>query len=312
MKAKIYIFFLFVLACGNAYGNSHHLSPAATASAQDTLPVFTLPDIPPVITSPELRAEYLVEHYWDNMNFADNHYIHHPEITEQAWADYCNILNHVPLSTAQQSLRKTIGQANVNKKMFTYLTELADKYLYNPNSPMRNEEFYIPVLEAMLRSPLLNKTEKIRPQARLTLAQKNRAGTQALDFTYTLKSGTQGTLYQLNTEYILLFINNPGCHACSETIGQLQAATTINKLLREKRITILSVYPDEELDEWNRHLADFPSEWINAYDKRLIIRDKQLYDLKAIPTLYLLNRKKTVLLKDVTVLIMEEYLRLRQ
>ena len=75
---------------------------------------------------------------------------------------------------------------------------------------MRNEEFYIPVLEAMIASPVLNETEKIRPQARLKLAQKNRIGTKALNFTYTLASGAQGSLYQLKAEYLLLFINNPG------------------------------------------------------------------------------------------------------
>lgn len=37
---------------------------------------------------------------------------------------------------------------------------------------MRNEEFYIPVLECMVTSPLLDDTEKIRPRDRLALAQK--------------------------------------------------------------------------------------------------------------------------------------------
>lgn len=37
---------------------------------------------------------------------------------------------------------------------------------------MRNEEFYIPVLDAMLASPLLEEIEKVRPKARRELAQK--------------------------------------------------------------------------------------------------------------------------------------------
>ena len=37
---------------------------------------------------------------------------------------------------------------------------------------MRNEEFYIPVLDAMLDSPLLEEIEKVRPKARRELAQK--------------------------------------------------------------------------------------------------------------------------------------------
>ena len=58
------------------------------------------------------------------------------------------------------------------RKYSTYITDLADKYLYDPNSPMRNEEFYIPVLDAMLASPVLEEIEKVRPKARRELAQK--------------------------------------------------------------------------------------------------------------------------------------------
>ena len=155
MKTNINILFtlciLLLCACksGNASNQCENEAP------RDTITTFILPAIPTMMTAPEQRADFLVKHYWDHVNFADTNYIHHPEITEQAWADYCDILNHVPLETAQEAMRKTIERTNADKKVFTYITDLADKYLYDPNSPMRNEEFYIPVLDAMLTSPLL-------------------------------------------------------------------------------------------------------------------------------------------------------------
>ena len=66
--------------------------------------------------------------------------------------------------------------------------------------------------------------------------------------------------------------------------------------------------PDEELDEWKKHLSEFPNEWINGYDKKFTIKEEQVYDLKAIPTLYLLDKDKTVLLKDATAPAIEAYL----
>ena len=173
---------------------------------------------------------------------------------------------------------------------------------------MRNEEFYIPVLEALIASPALDETAKIRPQARLELAQKNRLGTKALNFTYTLDSGVKGTLYQFPAEYTLLFINNPGCHACAEMIEGLKASPVINGFTAAKKLKVLSIYPDEELDEWKKHRNDFAKEWTNGYDKELVIKNKNLYDLRAIPTLYLLDKNKTVLLKDATLQKVEQYL----
>lgn len=52
----------------------------------------------------------------------------------------------------------------------------------------------------------------------------------------------------------------------------------------------------------------FAKEWTNGYDKELVIKNKNLYDLRAIPTLYLLDKNKTVLLKDATLQKVEQYL----
>ncbi len=41
-----------------------------------------------------------------------------------------------------------------------------------------------------------------------------------------------------------------------------------------------------------------PDNWVNAYDEKLQISNEELYDLKAMPTLYLLDKEKKVLLKD--------------
>jgi hypothetical protein len=205
-------------------------------------------------------------------------------------------------------IKSFFKQAEVNKTTYHYFTGLADKYLYDPNSPMRNEELYIPVLDEMLASPLLSKAEKIRPQDRRNLAEKNRPGYRAQDFGYTLQSGGTGTLYGVNAEYTLLFINNPGCHACRETIEALKQAPNINRYEAGGRLKILSVYPDEDQGEWLKYIDEFPQNWIRAYDRNLHIKTKSLYDLKAIPTLYLLDRQKKVLLKDTTVPVIEQYL----
>lgn len=294
----------FCTACSNSKANSASKADVST----DTITVFALPAIPSILNTPELRADFLVRHYWENINFADTNYVHHPEITEQAWVDYIDILKIVPAKTADAAIKDVFTQAEKAKTSYLYLADLADKYLYDPNSPMRNEELYISVLDALIASPILDETEKIRPQGRRELAQKNRVGTKAIDFTYTLASGKKSTLYALNVPYTLLFINNPGCHACSETIEALKNAPAINRAISQKQLQILSLYPDEELDEWKKHISDFPDAWINSYDAQQVIKEKNLYDLKAIPTLYLLDQNKVVLLKDVTAEEIEQYI----
>lgn len=311
MKTYLNIFFLFLILC-TACGNRKASDNQAEDIKSDSTKIFALPVIPALLNTPESRADYLVRHYWENVDFADTTYLDHREVMEQAWVDYIDIMKLVPEETAISAIKQMYKDAGKKKKVFFYFTDLAEKYLYDPNSPMRNEELYIPVLDAMLESTVLDDTEKILPKGRRELAEQNRPGRQAEDFTYTLVSGKSGTLYGVKADYTLLFINNPGCHACEEGIKELKQAPAINKEFEAGNLKILSVYPDEDKEEWERHLSDFPKEWINGYDKKLMIKEKNLYDLKAIPTLYLLDKNKKVLLKDAVVGQIEQYLQQRQ
>lgn len=301
---------LLFIILPTTYSCNHNSSKDANTRAvlTDSIWEFQLPEVPIILTSSKQRLNFLVNHYWDNINLTDTSFTYNNNDLEQAWANYCDLLNRIPLSNAQDAIKSAFTRMNGNKKVLATFEYLADKYLYDPNSPMRNEEFYIPVLEALVNAPTLDEVEKIRPQARLKLALKNHPSTIASDFVYTLKTGKQGRLHKISTDYTILFINNPGCHACAETIDQLRSAEIIEKLQKDRRLTILAIYPDEDLDEWKQHTKDFPEDWINGYDKEQTINNKELYDLKAIPSLYLLDKNKVVLLKDATFSNIVDYL----
>lgn len=312
MKKCSFMLLLFICLCGACNsGNAQKNEQTTHTEKTDSLQPLQLPEIPVMYTTPQQKAEFIITHYWDNFNFTDTTYINKPEITEQAYADFLYIAGQTPLNISAEGIRNMMQSAGKEKRMYNYFIELADKYLYDPNSPFRNEELYIVVLQSMIESPLLSDVEKSRPNFRLNMAMKNRIGEKANNFTYVQKSGKSGSLYQTPTEYTLIFFNNPGCHACAETIEELKMSQIINALLGQKRITILAIYPDEELDEWNEHLKDFPTQWVNGYNKDGALREKELYDLKAIPTLYLLDKQKNVLLKDTTLPVIEALLSTR-
>lgn len=273
---------------------------------------FNLPAVPPALIRPEDRADYLVIHYWDNFDFMDTAYCRLPDITEQAFADYLNILPHAHRHTAYISVRELLEKAGreTSGTMLRYFFKTAKDYMYDPNSPLRNEEFYIPVAEYIVGSgsKYMNEADKQRAGFDLMMMRKNRIGQAAADFIYTLESGKKGTLHGIKSEYILLLFYNPDCHACEETIAYLKQAQPVNTLLLQGRLKILALYPDNDLQIWKKHLRDIPDTWLNAYDGNTFVKDKQLYDLKAIPTLYLLDKDKRVVLKDINILQVQKWL----
>jgi thiol-disulfide isomerase/thioredoxin len=212
----------------------------------------------------------------------------------------------VSLKIASESIKDLLKKAEADGKVYYYFTDLSEKYLYDANSPFHNDEFYIPVLEAELASPLTE--EKVRPLALLEMAKKNRIGQSATNFGYTLANGQKGALHTLKSPYTLLFFYNPGCHNCQEVTKQLQDSPVIGSFLKDHSLTVLAIYTDEDLKAWRDYLPNMPKEWIIAYDDKKAILGDEIYVIKAIPTLYLLEGdKKTVILKDVGFVQVEEF-----
>ena len=100
-----YTLFIFLLssnsACSNGQANNKQTEDAVT----DTITTFVYPEVPTMLNTPELRADYLARHYWEHVNFADTNYIHHPEVTEQAWVNFIDILQLVPAQTRDIALK---------------------------------------------------------------------------------------------------------------------------------------------------------------------------------------------------------------
>lgn len=288
---------LCAVACGRRTPQQQAVPAEAPAAPQARI---FLPAIAPAALSPEQKHAYLREHYWDSFDFADTMFVTGADTMQmiEAYARYVQLLFADPLDGAPMD--SLMLRASASRPMLDYFSMLAEKVLHDPNSPLRNDEFYIPVLRAALASPYYDEYERIGPEYELQMATQNRIGRRANDFRYTLASGASGTLYGLQAEYVLLFINNPGCPMCREIREAIGASPMLTEMLERGRLKVLALYPDEDLTEWRAYRDRIPAEWINAYDRGCVLREKSLYDLSAIPALYLLDADKRVLVKDST------------
>lgn len=269
---------------------------------------FELPAIPATLTVPADRAAYLVEHYWDRFPFTDTVYCQLPDVTEQAFVNYLDLLHHVSSKQAEQSVEAMIQKTEVSATMSSYMAELYEKYLNDAESPLRNESLFIVALRQQLKAKHLSEVEKIRPNQLLALALKNRPGEPATDFSYVTVSGKRGALSEIVADYLLLLFYDPDCEDCQETIARLKESPRIVQLTKSSRLQIMAVYPGEELASWRQQVAKMPSGWIHVQnaDQRLI--NEELYNLQSYPTLYLLDGDKRVLLKETSLAEVESYL----
>ena len=259
-----------------------------------------IPALAPAMLPQEQKMEYMREHYWDKFDFADTTFVNQIDSTKMLTAFAVYATGYIPDSLAYKYMPRLMQRASTSKRMYTYFLMLAEGVLHDPNSPLRNDEKYIPVLENAVQSSWLDEYERMPYEYDLEIARQNRIGRTANDFTYTLASGRTATLHNIKADYTLIFISNPGCPMCREVKEQITTSPMLQELIERKELKVLVIYPDTDLEAWREHLQDYPSSWINSYDADQRIEKERLYDLKAIPALYLLDKQKRVMAKDCT------------
>ena len=268
---------------------------------------YTRPKIPLMMTSPAQRAFYYVNHYWDGYSLVDTAFIRSNE-TEQLYADFIGALEYVNTKESSVALKQMMVHMEADSIAYAYFCLLGEKYLYLPNSPMRNENYYISVLKQMLTSTRLTGLDKIRLADRLEQALKNRRGMKAADFSYVTPRGKVGRMSRVKADYTLLFFYDPDCENCREYEQILSEMPAFVEMQKKGLLRVLAVYLDEDGDAWLLNSSKMPRDWIVAWNKQGDIRNKTLYEILATPTMYLLDKQKKVLLKDVSMEKLIHYL----
>ncbi len=272
--------------------------------------VYSPPQPPAVLTSPEDQNTYVFDHYWDNYNFQDTLLSLNPEYSEQAIVNYINMMKFVDEKKFNEGLEDLFNQAKIEPKTFQYLTTTMDRYLGDPNSPLRNDILYEGFIINLLKTDKLTEAQTIKYKTLLPMVQKNKPGSKAADFKFLKDDATISSLYEEKADWIFLFFYEPGCSSCADAIEALKDYQPFNALIDSGKLKVLAIYPDGNRDLWDDYKAEIPENWINGLDEEQYIVNKGIYQIKATPTIYLLDQHKNVLLKDANLDEVAQYLKI--
>ena len=272
------------------------------------------PDVmpPAVMDNPQEIAGYMALHWWDGITDPSRSYPCDSTMVsgvsvgdiEQKMANWTNVLGMVGLPVVEKAMSRLYDRAVACEKkdtasnVFEKFTELVDKYFYDPNSPLRNEDHYSFYAARLAKSSLIEPVMQEKYARQVRLAALNRTGTPATDFRFADKRGRMHSLYGIKSELTLLFFSNPGCAACKEIIDVLKNDPVISQLIADGTMAVLNIYIDEDLEAWRTYMPIYPENWYNGFDPDLVIRGEELYNVRAIPSLYLLDKDKVVIMKD--------------
>jgi len=207
-------------------------------------------------------------------------------------------------------LDSILTSASQDSAVFCQTVSFLEKPFGDPNSAYRNEELFIELLQEKMSSPWYDSLTKAATRNKLSLLMQNRPGNVANDFTYTTPAGYKRKMHDVKADYLLLYFYNPECPACKTMKDALVASPVISNAIASGALKVLAIYSDADEKIWLTHLSAMPQNWIHGRDENEYLYKNSVYDLHAIPTVYLLDREKKVLLKDVmNVAAVEEVIR---
>ena len=298
---SIIVIVLTSVSCGQRQDNAFEQRP------------FPQVSVPSMMTDGQEAASFLAEYFWDEFTDTEKLYpcdtalvngVKKTEL-EQAYANWTAILDMVPHAEAVSAVERlfffffAMESKDTSSTVFEVITDMTQKYLYDPNSPFRNEDFYLPFVQGLSQSPYVPEEMKPGYEYDARMCALNQVGTKAADFVFCDRNGRRYSLYGIDADHVILFFSNPGCTACKQIIDGLDSSPHVAQMLSDGSLAVLNIYIDTDLAEWRKYMPIYPENWYNGYDPDFVIRTDVLYNVRAIPSLYLLDRDKTVLMKDV-------------
>lgn len=274
---------------------------------------FPGPEIPAICTDSAERRTCLTVHFWDRFLSGDGPcdsgtVLGCPRAeVERQLAQYIGLLDDLPLAEGQERMRDFFRQVEARQAadpaspLYLQMEEMVSHYLYDPDSPLRSEDLYLPYVEGLAASPFTREEARPGYEYQREMCSLAPTGSVAPDFRLTDARGRTRRLHEIRAERTLLFFSNPGCSACREIVRALRALPGLDGMIADGRLSVVSVYIDGDLDLWREHLSEYPRGWLCAYEPDGLVRSDRVYNIRAITSLYLLDRDKRILLKDAPV-----------
>ena len=250
------------------------LASAFAAKAQER--AFPYPAIPETMREPHDRLLFLLEHYWSLFSFDDSTAVNRAT-EEQGFVDYIDLLQYADSAAAAGSVRVFADSIGKTARRLQHFEGLIDHYLGNPDSPVRNDVTYAHLLRAL----------PMTPQRSFLLSQvtRNLPGSTAADIVFTPDGAVQPQrLSDVESALTLLVFHDPDCEHCQQVLPLIRQS----RVLSDNAQRLMTIYINVE-----------------AAENRAV---QEKYYLPALPSLYLLDAGKRVIIKDGSLQRIEAFL----
>jgi len=252
---------------------------------------------------------FVANHLYDNYPWQDEKMINTP-IAFNKHKQFANLLYYLDAEVAEPYLRTALKEAKANDKVYFSFFDQMEEILGASKSIYRVEDLYIIMLKDALAYDKTDKVRKTRYEAELNHVDKNLDGSILPNFNLLMANGDTTTLYDVKSPYILLYFQHPECPTCRQVRGKLKDYPFLNKAIDDGKIVVLTVYFEKDKKVFDNYLKNEANpRWLNSWNYDNQIEKEELFYLVTIPYMFLIDKDKRVIKKDILYNEIEDYVK---
>lgn len=262
-------------------------------NAQETY--FQYPQVPHDLTSLQERTTYLVAHFWERCDMKSA--FSSRDKFKKAFSDYVSFMPYADTDTIRTSVSALIDTVKKSPNNLLILGQIAEDTLYGDSAIIWSDELYLPFAQAVVASKKVSDADKARFQHHVKVLSHSQIGMTIPKIKTYSQNGRNVSIDTISAPITILFINEPDCDDCLLAKARLSANIKANQLISERKLAIVSLYPDEADENWFKAAAGYPANWIVTASPDA----DSYFDLRVTPSIYIINSDKRIIAKNMDI-----------
>lgn len=251
------------------------------------------------------------EHYWDGVDFMDGRLVRTPIFDNKLSAYLENWVSPEPDSVIYE-YNWMIALGRNDEEMEKYLVGyFIDHYMYP--KIMGQDKVFLHVFDQYISGELpkanwLNEKQLKAIKDRAYMIMANQLNAKAADMQLVDTAGKLKPLYAVEAPYTIVNFWDVHCGKCKEELPKMD--TLYRTQWKAKGVKIYAVMVNEgALADWKPFIKTNAAGWIHVHqtaalraaeEKEGLPNFRQLYDMRSTPTLYLLDKEKRIIAKNIS------------
>ncbi len=269
-----------------------------------------LPD-PPRLPGGQYDTEVMyriyVDNYFNNIDFNDERLLRTPVYHSRLRLLFNNVLIQHPDSIIREADR-LLEKAMANHEFFRYTIWFITNYAETSQVMGMNKLFVHMVENYYLtdRVDWISDDRRERLRQRMEEIKPLLIGNVAPNISIQDPRKQPVVLHNIDAEYLVLYFWDSECSFCVQATPKLEEA--YNNLV-DYGVKVFAVNTERDSTKWLEAIENYPGEWIHGHDIHNTSGFRDTYNIYAIPKIFILDRDKKIIAKDIGVEHVEQFIR---